>query len=102
MKFSKKYQEFMQGQDQRKLPGVGLKKLKKILKKCRRRGCPSQSQMAMNQATGQPIANAHVCPQHCQGRPSHPFLVRCWSLYPLLISHDNKEIRPESFNFLVP
>ncbi|KAK4784974.1 hypothetical protein SAY86_001663 [Trapa natans] len=66
MKFSKKYQEFMQGQDQRKLPGVGLKKLKKILKKCRRRGCPSQSQMAMNQATGQPIANAHVCPQHCQ------------------------------------
>ncbi|XP_030478911.2 probable E3 ubiquitin-protein ligase BAH1-like 1 [Cannabis sativa] len=35
MKFCKKYQEYMEGQ-QRKLPAVGFKKLKKILKKCRR------------------------------------------------------------------
>ncbi|KAF2314996.1 hypothetical protein GH714_037482 [Hevea brasiliensis] len=35
MKFCKKYQEYMRGQ-QKELPGVGLKKLKKILKKCRR------------------------------------------------------------------
>ena len=36
MKFCKKYEEYMQGQHQKKLPGVGFKKLKKILKKCRR------------------------------------------------------------------
>ncbi|XP_059625686.1 probable E3 ubiquitin-protein ligase BAH1-like 1 [Cornus florida] len=36
MKFCKKYEEYMQGQDEKKLPGVGFKKLKKILKKCRR------------------------------------------------------------------
>lgn len=37
MKFCKKYEEYMQGQCQRKkLPGVGFKKLKKILKRCRR------------------------------------------------------------------
>ncbi|KAI4349655.1 hypothetical protein L6164_010219 [Bauhinia variegata] len=40
MKFCKKYQEYLQGQE-KKLPGVGLKKLKKILKKCRR-DCQSQ------------------------------------------------------------
>lgn len=37
MKFCKKYEEYMQLQCQKKkLPGVGLKKLKKILKTCRR------------------------------------------------------------------
>ncbi|KAJ4727673.1 E3 ubiquitin-protein ligase BAH1-like [Melia azedarach] len=35
MKFCKKYQEYMQGQEKKQLPGVGFKKLKKILKKCR-------------------------------------------------------------------
>nr|GFB18665.1 probable E3 ubiquitin-protein ligase BAH1-like 1 [Tanacetum cinerariifolium] len=35
MKFCKKYEEFMQTQDQKKLPGVGFKNLKKILKRCR-------------------------------------------------------------------
>ncbi|RVW54556.1 E3 ubiquitin-protein ligase BAH1 [Vitis vinifera] len=35
MKFCKKYQEYMQAQE-KKLPGVGFKKLKKILKRCRR------------------------------------------------------------------
>ncbi|KAK3021043.1 hypothetical protein RJ639_047290 [Escallonia herrerae] len=36
MKFCKKYEEYMQGQDEKKLPGVGFKMLKKMLKKCRR------------------------------------------------------------------
>ncbi|XP_047312138.1 probable E3 ubiquitin-protein ligase BAH1-like 1 [Impatiens glandulifera] len=36
MKFCKKYQEYMQEQHLKKLPGVGFKKLKKILNKCRR------------------------------------------------------------------
>ncbi|KAG6748474.1 hypothetical protein POTOM_048397 [Populus tomentosa] len=35
MKFCKKYQEYMQGQ-QKQLPGVDFKRLKKILKKCRK------------------------------------------------------------------
>ncbi|KAK7396888.1 hypothetical protein VNO78_18050 [Psophocarpus tetragonolobus] len=49
MKFCKKYQEYMQGQE-KKLPGVGFKKLKKILKKCRRN---SSSLPAI------------TCPDHC-------------------------------------
>ncbi|XP_071716516.1 probable E3 ubiquitin-protein ligase BAH1-like 1 [Rutidosis leptorrhynchoides] len=38
MKFCKKYEEYMQIQDQKnyKLPGVGFKNLKKILKRCRK------------------------------------------------------------------
>ncbi|CAN8311036.1 unnamed protein product [Cochlearia groenlandica] len=37
MKFCKKYEEYMKEQKEKKnLPGVGFKKLKKILKKCRR------------------------------------------------------------------
>jgi hypothetical protein len=35
MKFTKKYQECMQGDREKGLPLVGLKKLKKILKACR-------------------------------------------------------------------
>lgn len=36
MKFCKRYEEYMKGRRDRELPWVGLKKLKKILKKCRR------------------------------------------------------------------
>ncbi|KAF3334750.1 E3 ubiquitin-protein ligase BAH1-like 1 [Carex littledalei] len=36
MKFTKKYEEYMQGDREKGLPLVGLKKLKKILKACRR------------------------------------------------------------------
>ncbi|KAG7595617.1 Zinc finger RING-type [Arabidopsis suecica] len=43
MKFCKKYEEYMQGQKEKKnLPGVGFKKLKKILKRCRRNHLPSR------------------------------------------------------------
>ncbi|CAL5208909.1 unnamed protein product [Lathyrus oleraceus] len=47
MKFCKTYQEFMRGQEQKKLPVVGFKKLKKIMKTCRRSSpyhttCPDQ------------------------------------------------------------
>ncbi|KAJ4824307.1 hypothetical protein Tsubulata_029368 [Turnera subulata] len=56
MKFCKKYQEYMQGQE-KQLPGVDFKKLKKILKKCRKdfeshqdhNGCP----------------DGQSCPPHC-------------------------------------
>ncbi|XAR58447.1 hypothetical protein NMG60_11013838 [Bertholletia excelsa] len=51
MKFCKTYEQYMQGQDQKKLPGVGFKKLKKILKKCR---------------TGiHPHGNGVPCPSQC-------------------------------------
>ncbi|KAE8009494.1 hypothetical protein FH972_005928 [Carpinus fangiana] len=56
MKFCKKYQEYMQGQE-KKLPGLGFKKLKKILKKCR-------SDFHSNNA----IDGHHdtqTCPHHC-------------------------------------
>ncbi|CAN6468890.1 unnamed protein product [Victoria cruziana] len=35
MKFCKRYQEYMQKQEMQHLPGVGFKRFKKILKKCR-------------------------------------------------------------------
>ncbi|XP_021802409.1 probable E3 ubiquitin-protein ligase BAH1-like 1 [Prunus avium] len=51
MKFCKKYQEYMQGQE-KKLPGVGFKKLKKILKKCRREDSHE-------------VHDVRTCPDHC-------------------------------------
>jgi len=57
MKFCKKYQEYVQGQEN-KLPGVEFKKLKKILKKCRK-----------NHSTQKPL-NAlatKTSPDHCPG-----------------------------------
>ncbi|KAF8387852.1 hypothetical protein HHK36_026514 [Tetracentron sinense] len=56
MKFCKKYQEYMQGQE-KQLPGVGFKKLKKILKKCRR------ELQAHKDLDG--IPNTPSCPNHC-------------------------------------
>ncbi|XP_027350770.1 probable E3 ubiquitin-protein ligase BAH1-like 1 isoform X2 [Abrus precatorius] len=56
MKFCKKYQEYMQGQE-KKLPGVGFKKLKKILKKCRRNCC---TQNALHASL-----SVKTCPDHC-------------------------------------
>ncbi|MBA0743785.1 hypothetical protein Gogos_006439 [Gossypium gossypioides] len=56
MKFCKKYQEYMQGQE-KKLPGVGFKKLKKILKNCRRE---FQSKNDVHD-----VLHNQTCPQHC-------------------------------------
>ncbi|XVE73313.1 hypothetical protein DITRI_Ditri11bG0107700 [Diplodiscus trichospermus] len=57
MKFGKKYQEYIQAQE-KKLPGVGFKKLKKILNKCRR---DFQSKTDVNEVLDQ----IQTCPQHC-------------------------------------
>ena len=59
MKFYKKYQEYMQGQEN-KLPEVGFKKLKKILRKCRR---DFQSKKDGNGV----LDHIQTCPQHCPG-----------------------------------
>lgn len=64
MKFCKRYEEYMQGKE-KELPGVGLKKLKKILKRCRRE---FESQQGMEK---DPIHNAGdsvarpKCPDQC-------------------------------------
>ncbi|XP_059440100.1 probable E3 ubiquitin-protein ligase BAH1-like 1 [Corylus avellana] len=56
MKFCKKYQEYMQGQE-KKLPGLGFKKLKKILKKCR------SDFHSDNAIDG--LHDTQTCPHHC-------------------------------------
>ncbi|GMN38011.1 hypothetical protein TIFTF001_007274 [Ficus carica] len=56
MKFCKKYQAYMEEQE-KKLPGVGFKKLKKILKKCRR-DYNSQNDV-------QAVLDHQPCPHHC-------------------------------------
>ncbi|KAK6940985.1 hypothetical protein RJ641_030516 [Dillenia turbinata] len=63
MKFCKKYQEYMQGQ-QRKLPAVGLKKLKKILKKCRKDLQPHDH--SIDGVLDSPPSCPHRCPV-CDG-----------------------------------
>ncbi|KAJ0235701.1 E3 ubiquitin-protein ligase BAH1 [Hirschfeldia incana] len=63
MKFCKKYEEYMQEQKEKKnLPGVGFKKLKKILKKCRGRD-HLPSRIALNEAISQQHGNN--CPREC-------------------------------------
>ena len=77
MKFCKKYQEYMHGQEKNKLPGVGFKKLKKILKKCRR---DCQSQKALNGPN-----HVQTCPAGCQGNQNLTFLSCCF-LFPFRLT----------------
>lgn len=51
----------MQGQDQKQLPGVGFKKLKKILKKCRK---DAHTQNPIDQ-DHHPLRDLSTCPSHC-------------------------------------
>ncbi|CAK9179570.1 unnamed protein product [Ilex paraguariensis] len=62
MKFCKKYEEYMQRQNQRKLPGVGFKKLKKILKKCR---TELQSHNDLQNHGDVVLHHISTCPNHC-------------------------------------
>ncbi|XP_076892252.1 putative E3 ubiquitin-protein ligase BAH1-like 1 [Bidens hawaiensis] len=71
MKFCKKYEEYMQTQDQKnKLPGVGFKNLKKILKRCRRDDVTrSQNPLVLNDSNDNDNDNnkcIHPCPV-CDG-----------------------------------
>ncbi|KAL6968516.1 RING-type E3 ubiquitin transferase [Sarracenia purpurea var. burkii] len=59
MKFCKKYEEYMQEQRQMKLPGVGFKKLKKTLKKCRS-DLQSHNEMVLHHQDF-----SDTCPHHC-------------------------------------
>nr|XP_029149409.1 E3 ubiquitin-protein ligase BAH1 isoform X2 [Arachis hypogaea] len=58
MKFCKRYQEYMQGQE-KKLPVVGFKKLKKMLKRCSRRHSTSSSSRS---SSSLPL---NTCPDQC-------------------------------------
>ncbi|GFP85598.1 E3 ubiquitin-protein ligase bah1 [Phtheirospermum japonicum] len=60
MKFCKKYEEYMQGQGKKKLPGVGFKKLKKILKKCRKQ--PNSQAAGVVDGDYQKINNTDLIP----------------------------------------
>ncbi|RZR93560.1 hypothetical protein BHM03_00022110 [Ensete ventricosum] len=69
MKFCKKYEEYMQGKREKDFPGVGLKKLKKVLKRCRR-DLESQRQRPEGEEESK-------CPSSCAGNwigHSFPFL----------------------------
>lgn len=57
MKFCKTYQEYMQGME-RELPGVGFKKLKKILKKCRQ-------DLESHNSSDNGDLSASSCPHQC-------------------------------------
>ncbi|KAF8111547.1 hypothetical protein N665_0074s0077 [Sinapis alba] len=61
MKFCKKYEEYMQEQKEEKknLPGVGFKKLKKILKRCRRSDHVPSRIASISQQHG------NNCPREC-------------------------------------
>nr|XP_025604068.1 E3 ubiquitin-protein ligase BAH1 isoform X2 [Arachis hypogaea] len=58
MKFCKRYQEYMQGQE-KKLPVVGFKKLKKMLKRCSRRHSSSSSSRSSSSLS------LNTCPDQC-------------------------------------
>ncbi|XP_023771611.1 probable E3 ubiquitin-protein ligase BAH1-like 1 [Lactuca sativa] len=73
MKLFKKYEEYMQTQAEKKLPGVGFKNLKKILKRCRREmthsqiSLQSQSSLLLNDSADNTHAYClHPCPV-CDG-----------------------------------
>lgn len=70
MKFCKKYEEYMQGEFQKKkkkLPRVGFKQLKKILKRCRR-DLHSRN-VSVGHSAGDPNLpiNRSSCPHRCPG-----------------------------------
>ncbi|KAJ0449860.1 putative E3 ubiquitin-protein ligase BAH1 [Helianthus annuus] len=63
MKFCKKYEEYMQTHDQKKLPGVGFKNLKKILKRCRSDVSRSQKLLLRDDDGNK----SPSCVHHCAG-----------------------------------
>ncbi|XP_010938402.1 probable E3 ubiquitin-protein ligase BAH1-like 1 [Elaeis guineensis] len=63
MKFCKRYEEYMQGRREKELPVVGLKKLKKILKQCRR-DFQSQNQHG-EEGGGRSPHGGDTCPDRC-------------------------------------
>ncbi len=75
MEFCKTYQEYMQGRE-RKLPWLGLKKLKKILKKC---GSDLRCHNGIDGGLDNP-----TCPDHCPGNlekkneKENIFTCFCW------------------------
>ncbi|PIN18001.1 hypothetical protein CDL12_09327 [Handroanthus impetiginosus] len=65
MKFCKKYEEYMKGQGKKKLPGVGFKKLKKILKRCRKQ-IHADRVAFDDQNNGEGVLHdSSTCPQQC-------------------------------------
>ncbi|KAE9617390.1 putative E3 ubiquitin-protein ligase BAH1 [Lupinus albus] len=61
MKFCKKYQDYMLQEQENKLPGVGFKKHKKILKKCKRRDYHSHKDHTESHAVKTTHDHCPVC-----------------------------------------
>jgi len=59
MKFCKEYRQYMQGKEET-LPVLGFKKLKKVMKKCRR------DFRCKKNIDG--LHNSQTCPDHCPGK----------------------------------
>ncbi|KAG0495719.1 hypothetical protein HPP92_000383 [Vanilla planifolia] len=64
MKFCKRYEEYMKGRDQ-ELPAVGLKKLKKILKRCSREVKSKREKQGSADSIGDDLAADGKCPNQC-------------------------------------
>lgn len=83
----------MQGQDleKKKLPAVGFKNLKKILKKCRR-DCESlcQSEKTIHAAEAAASPGLRTCPDHCPGNQNLSFSLLCFKV--LIISPWQRKI----------
>ncbi|KAI3732454.1 hypothetical protein L1987_63659 [Smallanthus sonchifolius] len=79
MKFCKKYEEYMQTQDQKKLPCVGFRNLKKILKRCRRDMTHSQKLLQ-----GQPSLVVDDSSHNSSATCIHPCHVCDGSFFPSL------------------
>ncbi|XP_073106551.1 probable E3 ubiquitin-protein ligase BAH1-like 1 [Elaeis guineensis] len=74
MKFTKQYEEYMRGREKNGLKKVGLKELKKILKRCRREfrsQYQHQKKEGGEEENDKPVwfggesSSLHQCPDHC-------------------------------------
>jgi hypothetical protein len=86
MKFTKKYETYMRGirMEEEQLPGVGLKRLKKMLKKCR-------SELSSHQETPSSAAAADGvrCAGHCSGKNHDRIAILasfCYSYFILVLA----------------
>ncbi|KAJ4764536.1 SPX (SYG1/Pho81/XPR1) domain-containing protein [Rhynchospora pubera] len=71
MKFTKKYEEYMQGDREKGLPLVGLKKLKKMLKACRREIEAHENRIQEEREIGESSDSLEIvenkCNNNCSG-----------------------------------
>jgi hypothetical protein len=87
MKFGKKYEAYMRGMEA-ELPAVGIKRLKKMLKTCRRSTSPSPSPSAA-------ASSDRRCTGHCTGKTTATLS----SFYLLFVNRGFHPSLSPNFNF---